>query len=122
VAASRATRKPALARAAPAFALGWLEPLRDFLRLLKVFGRGAPEEQASGYFSDRHRYTQLCGHAEDAVLHRVRACTVGDRHAHGLISQQLDLRPQLLIELWVHAGPPAHTAGFVERDVFELNR
>jgi hypothetical protein len=35
---------PALARAGPAFALGWLETLSDFLRLLEVFGHGTPEE------------------------------------------------------------------------------
>jgi hypothetical protein len=44
-----------LARAGPAFAPGWLEALSDFFRLREVFGRGAPEEQASGHFSDRHR-------------------------------------------------------------------
>ena len=42
-------RRPA---AGPALALGWLETLSNFLRLLKVFGRGAPEEQASGALSE----------------------------------------------------------------------
>ena len=63
---------PPLARAGPAFAPGWLEPLRDFLRLIEVFGCGAPEEQASGNPPDRERNPQLCGHAEETSALLVR--------------------------------------------------
>ena len=54
-----------------AVALGWLEPLRDVLRLREVFGRGTPKEQASGDSPDRERNPQLGGHAEEAVFHVV---------------------------------------------------
>jgi hypothetical protein len=81
---------PALARTGPAFALGWLEPLRDFFRLLEVFGRGAPEEQASRDTSHGHRGVELLGHAEDAVFHGGLACPLRKRNASSGVVEYLD--------------------------------
>jgi hypothetical protein len=103
---------PALARAGPAFALGWLETLSDFLRLLEVFGHGTPEEQASGNTSDRDGDIELCSHAEDAVFHRGGTCPLRNRDAGSGVVERLDFSLEGLIELRVHPGAPAHGAGF----------
>ena len=47
-----------------------LEPCGSLLGLLEIFGRGAPEEEASGDSPDGDRHTELCGDAEDTVFHR----------------------------------------------------
>jgi hypothetical protein len=103
---------PPLARAGPAFAPGWLEPLRDGLRLLEVLGCGAPEEQASGHFSDRQRYPEFCGHAEDAVFHGGRACPLRKHEARRRVVQGLNFFLEGVIQLRVHPGAAAHGAGF----------
>jgi hypothetical protein len=112
---------PASADTGLTFALAWLETLRNFLRLLEVFGRGAPEEQASGHFSDRQRYPEFCGHAEEAVFHRGGAGTFRERHVGGGVVQRLELLPEGMIEQEVHTRPAAHTAGMVERHIFEFD-
>jgi hypothetical protein len=112
---------PASADTGLAFALGWLETLSDFFRLLEVFGRGTPQEQASRYFSDRQRYPECCGHAEDAIFHSGRTCPLGNRDACCRIVQRLNFFLEGVVELRVHPGAAAHTAGFLKRDVFELN-
>jgi hypothetical protein len=103
---------PALARTGPAFAPGWLETLSDCLRLLEVFGRGAPKEQASGHFSNRQRYPEFCGHAEEAVFHRGGAGPLRKREARRRVVQELDLLPKGIIECRMHPGAAAHSAGF----------
>jgi hypothetical protein len=104
---------PASADTGLAFALGWLETLRDFFRLLEVFGRGTPKEQASRHFSDRQRYPKLCGHAEDAVFHGGRTGPLGNRDACCTIVQRLNFFPEGVVELRVHPGAAAHMAGFI---------
>ena len=112
---------PASADTGLTFALAWLETLRDYLRLLEVFGRGAPEEQASGHFSDRQRYPEFCGHAEEAVFHRGGACPPRKRDARRRVVQGLNFFLEGLIKLRVHSGAAAHGAGFCQRDVFKVN-
>jgi hypothetical protein len=103
---------PVLARAGPAFALGRLETLSDCLRLLEVFGGGAPEEQASGHFSDRQRYPEFCGYAEEAVFHRGGACPLRKREARRRVVERLNFFLKGVIQLRVHPGAAAHGAGF----------
>jgi hypothetical protein len=81
---------PALAKAAPAFTLGWLEPLRDFFRLLEVFCCGAPEKQASGNAPHGDRGVELCGHAEEAVFHGGRTGPLRKREARRRVIQGLN--------------------------------
>jgi hypothetical protein len=102
---------PPLARAGPAFAPGWLEPLRDDLRLLKVFGRGGPEEQASGDVSHGDRGVELCGYAEDAVFHGSRAYALRKREASCSIPEGFDFFLEGIVELRVHSGTAGHGAG-----------
>jgi hypothetical protein len=73
-----------------AFAPSRLETLRNGLRLFEVFGCGAPEDQASWHFSDRQRYPEFCGHAEEAVFHRGRACPLRNRDARRGVVQGLN--------------------------------
>ena len=109
---------PASADTGLTCALAWLETLRDCLRLLEVFGRGAPEEQASGHFSDRQRYPEFCGHAEEAVFHRGGACPLRKHEARYSVVQGLNFFLKGVIQLRVHPGAEAHGAGFVERHIF----
>jgi hypothetical protein len=95
-----------------AFAPSRLETLRNCLRLLEVFGRGAPEEQASGHFSDRQRYPEFCGHAEEAVFHRGGACPLRQREARRRVVERLNFFLEGVIQLRVHPGAAAHGAGF----------
>ena len=39
------------------------------VRLLEILLARAPEDEATGDFSDGDRNTELCGHTEDAVFH-----------------------------------------------------
>ena len=103
---------PALARTGPAFALGWLETLRDFLRLREVFGCGAPEDEACGNFPDRERNPQFRAHAEEAVFHGGRARPLRQRDAGGSIPEGFDFFLEGIVELRVHPGAAAHGAGF----------
>jgi hypothetical protein len=102
--------------------LGGLEPAGGLLGLLDILITRAPEEQASGHAPDGHGDPELGSDAQEPVFHGALACAVGERHAHGLICQRSDPRPQLLIERWVHAWPAAHAAGLLERHIFELDR
>jgi hypothetical protein len=102
---------PALTKAGSAFALSWLETLRDCLRLFEVFGRGAPEEQASGDASHGDRGVELLDHAEDAVFHGGRAYTLRKCDARRSVAQRLEFLLEGVIELRVHPGAAAHGAG-----------
>jgi hypothetical protein len=105
--------------------LWWLpsgsEPCNNLLGLGEIFGSRAPKEQASGSFSDRHRHTELCGSAVDAVFHRGRVGALWNRCADCGLRQQLDVFLEGVIELRVHAETSAHAAGFVERHIFECD-
>jgi hypothetical protein len=85
---------------------------------LAIFGRGAPEEQASGNFSDRHRYVECCGDTENAILQGGGARPFRDRHASRAVAQRLEFLLEGVIQLRVHPGAAAHTAGFLDGDVF----
>src|SRR6266850_5238479 len=62
---------PASADTGLAFSLGWLETLRDFLRLIEVFRSGAPEEQASGDASHGDSGVDLCSHSPEQPKQQV---------------------------------------------------
>jgi hypothetical protein len=64
--------------------LGRLQSVRYLFGLLDIFVCGAPAEQASGNFSDRHRDTELCRYTGDAVLHRGGAGALRDCHMYGM--------------------------------------
>jgi hypothetical protein len=83
---------------------------------LAIFRRGAPEEQASGNFSDRHRYVECCGDTENAILQGGGARPIRERHASSAVAQRLEFLVEGVIELRVHPGAAAHTAGFCQRD------
>src|SRR5262245_249490 len=75
-------------RPAPSGANLWsppagLQPAGDLLGLLRIFLARAPEDEATGDFSDGDRNTELYGHTEDAVFHRGWAGAVRERHAGG---------------------------------------
>ena len=113
---------PASAASGLAITLGRREPLCDGLRLSEVFGCRAPEEQASEHFSDRQRYPECCGYAEDAVFHRGEACPLRKREARRRAVERLNFFLEGVIQLRVHPGAAAHAAGFVYGHVFELER
>ena len=73
-----------------AFAPSRLETLRDCFRLLEVFGRGAPEEQAPRDFANGERSLQFAGHTKDAVLHRGGACPLRNGDAGSGVVERLD--------------------------------
>ena len=98
-----------------------LQSCGDLLGLPAIFVSRAPEDEASGDAPDGDRNTELRGDAEDAVFPRDWACAVRERHAGGGGVQGLDFFLEGVIKLRVHAGSPAHAAGFVEEDVFEFN-
>jgi hypothetical protein len=64
--------------------------LRDGLRLLEVFGRGAPEEHASRDTSHGNRGVELRGHAEEAVFHRGGAGSLRNRDTRRRVVQGLN--------------------------------
>src|SRR5882724_2142259 len=103
---------PASADTGLAFALGWLETLSDFFRLIEVFGSGAPKEHASGHFSNRQRYPEFCSHAEEAVFHRGGACPLRKRETRRRVVERLNFFLEGVIQLRVHPGAAAHGAGF----------
>ncbi len=88
--------------------------------LLDVFIAGALKEQASRNSPDGDRHLELGGEAQDAILHGVLACPRRHRDAGSGVVQRLDFLLEGVIELGVHAGPSAHTAGFVDWDIFKL--
>ena len=90
---------PASADTGSAFALGWLETLSDFFRLREVFGRGAPKEQAAAHFSDRQRYPECCGHAEEAVFHCGGTCPLRKREARRRVVERLNFFLEGVIKL-----------------------
>jgi hypothetical protein len=112
---------PASADTGLACAPGWLETLRDFLRLREVFGRGMPEEQTTGDASHSDRGVELGGDAEDTVFHRGGACPLRKREARRPVVQGLNFFLKGVIKLRVHPGAAAHGAGFVKRDVFKVD-
>jgi hypothetical protein len=67
------------------------------------------------------RGIELCGHAEEAVVHRGEACALRKRDAGGGIPEGFDLFLEGLLERRVHPGAAAHGAGFCQGDVFEVD-
>jgi hypothetical protein len=101
---------------------GGLEPGTDLFGLLDILVGGAPEEQASGNFSDRHRYVEYCGDTENAILQGGGARPFRDRHASRAVAQRLELLVEGVIKLRVHPGAAAYPTGFCQGDVFKLDR
>jgi hypothetical protein len=112
---------PAASLGRSSSSLGRLQSVRYLFGLLDIFVCGAPEEQAIGYFSDRHRYAELCSHAEDAVFHGGGAGALRDRHLDGLRGPRWDPRLQFIIELWVYARAAAHPSSYFQGNVFKLD-
>lgn len=108
--------------ASPTSSLGTLQSLSSLSGLVAVLVGGAPEDHPSGNFADRHRHVELTGDAQDVVLHPLRP-DLGSHADMGCIGGHvLDLGAKRVVEHGLHAGAPAHLAGFLEGDIIELDR
>jgi hypothetical protein len=99
-----------------------LEPAGRLLGLVAIFIRGAPEEQASGHFPDRHGDVQITGDAQEIGFHPRGPDLRPEVNPHGVGGQRLNRRAQRLIQQGLHAGPSPHAAGVLEGDVVERDR
>ena len=86
--------------------------MREVLRLCKVVGCGAPEEQAAGHATDRDGDVEFSGDAEDAVFHRGEARPLREREAGGGLGEGRDFVLEGEIQCRVHPRASAHRAGF----------
>lgn len=105
--------------------LWWLwsgsESCNNLLGLLEIVVGGAPEDEASGDFSNGYGNVEFCGHAEDAVLHRGWTCAIRESHAGCGVVQRLNVLREGMIKLRIHPGPAAHAASFVERHILKFD-
>jgi hypothetical protein len=71
----------------------------DLCGLLEIFIGRAPEEETSGEAADRDSNTDLCGHPEDAILHRGGTRAFRDRQVGGGVAQRFDLLLERVVAL-----------------------
>jgi hypothetical protein len=92
------------------------------LGLLEILVARAPEDDAAGYAPDGNGDVELASDRLQIAFHALRPDLRAQMDADRLSGEGLNLLAQRVVEHGFHAGPTAaHTAGFLERDVVELN-